>query len=134
MTIRLFLVILLLSDGMTSAMDLFPGVNTHEVLKQSQVRAGSNPILSCLPCKRLSQPDKDPPLTSPPVEETTVTSVEIAPAPHMGLINFLYTMGRIAKARSSAEADTTEDVAKVNPLGMVKSDFFHAVQVSFTGG
>ena len=45
----------------------------------------------------------------------------------MGLINFLYTMGRVAKTRSRAEADTAENVAKVNivnPLDRVISNFF----------
>ena len=41
----------------------------------------------------------------------------------MGLINFLYTMGRIAKTRSRAKAIAADDVAKVNQLGRVKSDF-----------
>ena len=35
----------------------------------------------------------------------------------------MYTMGRIAKARSRAEADTADDITKVNPLDRVKSNF-----------
>ena len=42
----------------------------------------------------------------------------------MGLINFLYTIGKIAKARYRAAADVAEDVAKVNQLGKVRSNFF----------
>ena len=60
----------------------------------------------------------DPPLPTltSPVEDTSVTSIEVAPTTQMGDINSLYTMGKIAKGRTDAEADVAEDVTKVNPL------------------
>ena len=49
-------------------------------------------------------------LTSPPIEDTSVTSKEANPAPHMEPI--WDTIQSIAKARSRAKAEATENPAK----------------------